>query len=104
MRRRSAALINRPDNNASQKHPTAEAAMEPLRCGMRMAYKAVHEPTDVSTPTYRKNRVPNNNREKERQLAAERVSSSGERENPLRSTAPPQTNTPPPTPPTPDRT
>ncbi len=81
-------MINRPDNNASQKHPTAEAAMEPFRCGMRMAYKAVHEPTDVSTPTYRKNRVPNNNREEERQLAAERVSSSGEREKPLRSIAP----------------
>src|SRR5215471_14428878 len=78
MRLRSAALISRPDSNASQKHPTAEAANESFTCCIRRAYSGVHAPTEVSTPTYRKNSAPKSNKEGEYQLPAARVSCWGE--------------------------
>src|SRR2546421_2167982 len=84
MRLRSAALSNRPDSNASQKHPTDDAAMGSLIRGIRVAYSAVQSPMEVSTPTYRKNRVPKNNKEGEYQLPAVRVSCSRGEERSLR--------------------
>src|SRR5262249_50629914 len=84
MRLRSAALIRRPESNASQKHPTAAAAMDSLTRCMRGAESAVQAPKDVSTPTYKKKSTPKSNRGGEYQAATEPVSCGGGGERSLR--------------------
>src|SRR5436305_371790 len=84
MRLSRAALSNRPDTRASQKHATDAAAMESFTCCIRVAYSAVQSPTEVSSPTYRKNKEPKISKEGERQLPPEPVSGTGGKGKSLR--------------------
>src|SRR5215510_3419057 len=77
MRLSSAALISRPESSASQKHPTAAAAMDSFTCCIRRAYSEVQAPTEVSTPTYKKKRAPKSNKGGEYHAPEEPVSCGG---------------------------